>query len=387
MILVTDPDPMFRDRVRTLLAGVEDSVEEGSGLDDLLVRVGSGPLVVLLGPGIDQGLALDTITQVNANGQERVGAIMFVESLDSGLLRSALRSGFADVLTHDVDAAELAEAVSRAWPKSAPAAPASGDGDDDDRIATVVTVFSTKGGSGKSLVATNLAVMLAEDRDVVLVDLSMQSGDCAIMLQMLARHTFAEAAENVDRLDAAALDAYLATHETGLKLLAAPHDPALAEMISGAAVTKIIQMLQSRHDVVVIDAPPFFNDHVLAAMDLTDQIILLGSMDVPSVKNLRMALTTLQQLGHGRQRVITVLNRADSNVGLRVQEIEKSLDTKIDVQIPSSRAVPTSINRGMPLAQDQPRSPVVEAIGQIIPKIGADTAEKPKSKSRFGWMR
>lgn len=384
MIVLTDPDPAFRTHVRGLLDGAAEPIVDAMTLDELWGCADSAaePVVAVLGPGVPHDDALGAVTQATSRS---LGAILFVQTLEPAMLRAAMRAGAADVLTPDVSAQELADALDRAKP-DAGLPPVPHVDPDPAEHGTVVTVFSTKGGSGKSLVATNLAVLLAQDHDVVLVDLSMQSGDDAIMLQMLPRHTIADVAQVADRLDAGALDGYLTTHESGVQLLAAPHDPALADTVKASTITRILELARLSHDVVIVDAPPYFNEHVLAALDLTDRIVLLGSMDVPSVKNLRIALTTLQQLGNGRDRVVTVLNRADSSVGLRVAEIEKSLDTKIDVQIPSSRAVPTSINRGMPLAQDQPKSPVVLAIAEIIPKILQDAAETTRSKSRF-WSR
>ena len=204
------------------------------------------------------------------------------------------------------------------------------------------------------------------DRKVVLVDLDLQSGDLAIMLQLMPALSLYDASQNIDRLDPQALAGYLTPHGSGVQLLAAPLEPSVAEAVTADAVARLLEMLQSTFDVVIVDSPAFFTDQVLAAFDVSDEIILVGSMDVPSVKNLRLALTTLAQLGHGRERIRTVLNRADSNVGLRTSEVEKSLDTPIDVQIPSSRDVPLSVNQGIPLAHSKPRSPVVGAIRELL---------------------
>jgi pilus assembly protein CpaE len=144
---------------------------------------------------------------------------------------------------------------------------------------------------------------------------------------------------------------------------------------------------------VVIDSPPSFTDHVLAALDQSDECVLMTSMDVPSIKNMKLSLQTLQLLGFGRDRIRLVLNRADSKVGLTVQAVEKTLGTTVDVSIPSSRDVSVSINRGTPLVIDNPKSPVVASIYKMLEFLGAgpakpiDETPEPAQHKRFGFRK
>jgi pilus assembly protein CpaE len=130
--------------------------------------------------------------------------------------------------------------------------------------------------------------------------------------------------------------------------------------------------------LTVVDGPPMFTEQMLAAIDVSDEIVLVGSMDVPSIKNLKLAISTMVQLGHPREQLRIVLNRADSKVGLRAGEVEKSLGVQIDVQIPSSRDVPLSINQGTPLAVSRPRSPVVQAIGALADAVAPPAEDKTR---------
>lgn len=380
MIIVCDPDP----GVRKHLAGLLDSDVAPTELNDAAslraaIDQVSHPTVLVLGSKMD----VDDVLGIAANLEGRTvpAAIVLVrESLDAGTVRRALRSGISDVLGADeLDAEEFRAAIERAFADAREHAPVStgGAGGTEGRV---VTVFSTKGGCGKSLVASNLAVLLGQTgASVALVDLDLQSGDLAIMMQVMPSLSIYDAAQSTDRMDADALVGYLTPHASGVSLLAAPLEPSLSEAVTPASVSTILKLLRSRYDFVVIDGPAFFTDQILVAIDQSDQVVLVGSLDVPSVKNLRTALTTLHQLGHPRERILTVLNRADSNVGLRVPEVEKSLGTSIDVQLPSSREVPLSINQGSPLAADRRRSDVVQAISQLVPRIAPDRAEHSES--------
>ena len=370
MYILCDPDDGWRSQLRGRLPGsaavteVRAPSEGRAALED-----GSEPTTLLLGPSLDARDALQLAAQVDESDRP-VAAVLFLHRLDTTIMRDALRAGVVDVLTPDVSDDELGDALARAREEAGERLPEAGPGDGEDH-GKVITVFSTKGGCGKSLVASNLAILIAQQAqgDVALVDLDLQSGDLAIMLQMMPGLSIYDAAQSIDRIDADALKGYLTPHDSGVSLLAAPLEPSLAEAVSAEAVARMLQLLRERFAYVVIDGPAFFTDQVLAAIDLSDHVVLVGSLDVPSIKNLRMALNTLQQLGRPRDEILTVLNRADSNVGLRTPEVEKSLGTIIDVRLPSSRDVPMSINQGAPLAGERRKSEVVDAIAELLPKL------------------
>lgn len=385
MIIVCDPDPGVRKQLVSQLAADSAPTElaDTASLRAAIDQV-SQPTVLVLGTHLDLDAALGIASSLDA-GTRPAAVVLIREVLDTGTVRRALRSGVSDVLGADeLDPEEFRAAIDRALADASDHAP-PGSVEREGDEGRVVTVFSTKGGCGKSLVASNLAVLLAQTgARVALVDLDLQSGDLAIMLQLMPSLSIYDAAQSVERMDADALEGYLTRHASGISLLAAPLEPSLSEAVSANSVATMMTLLKSTFDFVVVDGPAFFTDQVLVAIDQSDQVVLVGSLDVPSVKNLRTALTTLHQLGHPRDRILTVLNRADSNVGLRVPEVEKSLGTSIDVQLPSSREVPLSINQGSPLATNRRRSDVVEAIARLVPSIAPERAERDGGgRSRF----
>jgi pilus assembly protein CpaE len=158
------------------------------------------------------------------------------------------------------------------------------------------------------------------------------------------------------------VQALLTPHSPGLTTLVAPVEPGLAETIPAELVGRLLEVLRSQYDIVVVDTPPAFDDHVLAAFDRSDIVALLATLDIPALKNLKITLETLELLNYPRERLRIVLNRADSKVGLSINEVEKTLKATISAQIPSSREVPASVNRGVPLVLDDPKHPVSQAI-------------------------
>jgi pilus assembly protein CpaE len=225
-------------------------------------------------------------------------------------------------------------------------------------------VFSAKGGCGKTTLATNLAVALADGgrRQVCLVDLDLSFGDVAIAMQLFPAHTIADAVPLASDLDKAGVSGLLTPHSPGLTTLVAPVEPGSAENIPASLVSDLLTILRQMFDFVVIDSPPAFTDHVLAAFDQSDYIALIATLDIPALKNLKLTLETMDLLSYPRDRYRVVLNRADSKVGLSLTEVEKTLGAPIMAEIPSSRDVPASINRGVPIVLDNHNHPVSVAI-------------------------
>lgn len=384
MIVITEPNRRFRTSVVEQLSKFkEPSSKNGlvevaeAGELERIVSNGAGDVeVALIGPGLAAQDALSLASRLQAQAPE-VSVILISAGLSGELLHAALRAGVRDVLPQSFTSAQLNEAVERALGLSRSLRGRGGlPSENAASRGKVVVVFSGKGGCGKSFVSTNLAVLIAQTtgQEVALVDLDLQSGDLAIMLQLSPKWTIQDASSRLEGLDAEELAGYLTPHQSGVRLLAAPFEPQDADGITGSAVHAVLGILRDSFKYVVVDGPSSFNDPVLAAIDESDECVLMTSMDVPSIKNLKMSLRTLTQLGVDRERLRLVLNRADSKVGLHLKEVEESLGTSIDVSLPSSRDVPLSINQGVPLALQNRKSPVVPALATLAEIVTAGAA-------------
>ena len=326
-----------------------------------------GEDAIVVGANVDLESALDLAGQLRVT-RPSLGVVLVRRRVDTSVLGDALRAGVREVI-EERDLAGLNAAVGRVRELARTLrdqVPGGGIPEDDRGHGTVVTVFSAKGGCGKTTLATNLAAALADNgrHEVCLVDLDLSFGDVAIALQLFPSHTIADAVSMGDRLDADAVDSLLTPHSPGLTTLVAPVEPG-ATGISADLVGRILDLLRARFEFVIVDTPPAFDDQVLAAFDRSDLIALIATLDIPALKNLKLTLETLDLLNYPREKWLVLLNRADSKVGLALNEVEKTLKVPISAQIPSSRDVPASINRGTPIVLDDPKHPVTLAIKQF----------------------
>jgi pilus assembly protein CpaE len=266
------------------------------------------------------------------------------------------------------DSGQLLEAIERASEtlNFAPTPPVRADGAAQE--GRLISVFSTKGGAGKSVVASNLAVILARQTSapVALVDADLQFGDVAVMMKLTPQHTIVDAVAAIQRLDASLLQSLLVRHEpSGLYVLPAPVEPAFADQVSGADMVRIVKILQSFCAYVVIDTPAHFNDVVLALLEESDDILLISGMDIPNIKNVKLGLQTLRLLNIPVSKLKLVLNRSNSKVKLDIGEVERTLQMKADALIPSDILVPQSVNKGVPAVIDAPKSAVSRSLEQL----------------------
>jgi pilus assembly protein CpaE len=365
MSVIVEADPT---RAETLRSALGPGVLVLKTLDELRrhLEAHPGEDAVVLGPSVDQDAAFHLSDGMRIT-RTSLGVVLVRRRIDTPLLVDALRNGIREVV-EERNLAGVNDAVRRVRDVAAAMRQRSSHGEgEDSRRGVVVTVFSAKGGCGKTTLASNLAASLADGgrRDVCLVDLDLNFGDVAIVLQLFPAHTLADAVPLLETLDLPAVLALLTPHSPGLSALVAPVEPGSAETVPASLITTILQLLREEFAFVIVDTPPAFTDHVLAAFDQSDVIALLATLDIPALKNLKLTLETLDLLNYPRERLRVVLNRADSKVGLALSEVEKTLRVPIALHIPSSRAVPASINRGVPIMLDDPSHPVSMAIRQF----------------------
>jgi pilus assembly protein CpaE len=250
----------------------------------------------------------------------------------------------------------------------------------------VITVFSPKGGTGKTVVSTNLAVTLAknEGKRTLLLDLDLQFGDAAIMLGLEPTKTIYDLVVAPGELDSEKLAGYVTKHQCGLDVLAAPLRPEDAELIVESKVTALIEVAKTSYDAIVVDTSPFFHGPMLATLDRTDELLVLCGLDVPTLKNVRLALQTLEMLSFPASRIRYVMNRTNANVGLSTREVEAGLKVKIGFELPTDRAVQVSVNRGEAVVLAEPRSEFSKGIAAIAKHVApATTAVKKVERKRL----
>ncbi len=348
---------------------------------------------IVLGPGVDLEAAAALADTLRVT-RPATSVILIRRRVDTSVLAEALRSGMREVV-EERDLTGLGEAVRRAaqvWQAL--------NGPVEDSLGAapgkLITVFSPKGGVGKTTLAVNLAMALsAEESKTCLVDLDLAFGDIAITLQLFPARTIADAVHMEHDLDFAVLETLLTPHRSGLSALVAPVQPDAKDSVSPALISKILRLLKANFDYVVVDTSPAFDEHVLHAIDEADQMLLVTTLDVPTLKNVKIAVETLDLLNFPASKRNLVLNRADDKVGLSSDKVQSTLGMQIMSSIPTSPQVASATNSGEPIVSSLPRHPVSQAIknlarevsGKLNPEVPVSHKSTPASPPRRGLLR
>lgn len=346
-----------------------------------------GPDIVTLGADIDIETALRLARALDRDHPEI--EVLLVTKPSAKLWERAMKAGVAAVIPPDVELDELREEFDRALQVAERRrVNLTSDADPSSRSHRVLVVTAAKGGAGKSVVASNVAVGLAqaEPESVVLVDLDLQFGDIAGALQLNPEHTIADAA-NLSTVDLTSLKVFLTPHSSGLYTLCAPPTPPDADDVMPELVTRIIELLSEEFRYVVVDTSAGLTEHTIAAFEVATDFVLVGNMDVASVHALRKEIDVLDQLGHARQARHFVLNRSDSRVGLSHPDVEATVGLRIDAAIPSSRAVPMTFNQGVALVQSDPRSPVARVLMEFVGVFAEVPVQNESGGFALPWRR
>jgi pilus assembly protein CpaE len=340
------------------MVGASTSVAEGAA------ALAGGHLDAVLHATRGASLPADELAAIREH--TRAPVLILASSSSAGLLEQALDADVADVLLLP----QLVENIVFSIRKATHTTKRHHD-TGSSRHGRIVTVFSPKGGTGKTVTATNLAAACAkfEGRKTLLLDLDLQFGDAAIMLGLEPEKTIYDLVVAPGELDTEKLAGYTTKHTSGLDVLPAPLRPEDAELVTEAKLGRLLEVARESFDVIVVDTSPFFHGPMLATLDRTDELLLLSSLDVPTLKNLRLALQTLELLSFPKQRIKIVLNRSNSKVGMKQNEVEGALGMKVRFEIPSDRAVPLSVNRGKPVVLDEEGADVSKAIRQMAKSL------------------
>jgi pilus assembly protein CpaE len=363
----------FRQQVARALEIEPDEVgwvQSATAAEELLITAYTQIDVLVLSPEVKEPDALG-LAEFVGRASPGTAIVLVRDHTWNGLLPAAMRAGIRDVVDMTQGADELRDAVERAvaWAASLRSV-TNVQSDTQTERGKIVSIFSSKGGTGKTFLTSNLASAIAEltGEDVAVVDLDVDMGDVFTYFGKEPSATIQDLmalGEGATGEDIRAVGVSMGDH---LWAYGAPPDPA-AEAPAGEAIGKFLRAVRANFAWVIVDASVDYSDSALVCFDLSDTICLVTGLDVVGVKHLSKALDTLLSIGLPRDRFRVVLNRADSKVGLDAGDVERVMRIQVDAMIPSSRLVPTSLNKGRPVVVDEPSSEVSTSIRQLAVKF------------------
>jgi len=393
-VLIVDDIPETRESLRKLLYFESDLEVVGtaaSGEDAVRQTRETRPDIVLMDinmPGMDGITATETITQKFPYAQ----VIMMSVQADADYLRRSMLAGAREFLTKPFTADDLVSSIRRVYElglsrrisleqagvpvegvTGVAAKPAKPRG-------KLITVFSPKGGTGRSTIAVNLAIALQglADYKVALVDASLQFGDVAVLLNLQAARSIADLIPQIKDLDSDMIAGVLTPHSSGVKALLAPSRPELADLVAPEHLKAIVQELLTLFDFVIVDTWASLHDLVLGILDISDRILLITTPDIPSIKNAKLFFEVTDALQYPEERAMLIINMADRRGAINVRDIEASIKHPVAAKIPlDERSAIQAANEGVPVVFGNRKSPLAQAITDLAQTLVAELAPKP----------
>src|SRR5690349_21457467 len=416
-VLIVDDIPETRDHLTKLL-GFESDIEvvgsAASGAEAIDLAGSLKPDVVLMDINMPD---MDGIAATERLARTVPGASVVMMSVqgEADYLRRSMLAGAREFLVKPFSSDELTASIRQVYTRereklsrivvqpaaaaaTAPAPKPAGAEREPGEPGRVVAVFGPKGGVGRTTLAVNLAVAAATElgQRTCLVDASFQFGDVGVLLNLNPKNkSIAELIPELQQGEPESLDTFVINHSAGIRVLLAPPSPEMAELITPESAKRVIEALRHDHDLIVVDCMSSFNDTTLAILDLADTVLTMLSLEITSIKNIRLFLEVADQLGYSSDKVRLVLNRADSSLGIRVADVEHSIGRRVDHTIVSDgRSVVYALNRGVPFFLSNREAQVSQDVLRLASAVvgtkepAAEVGDPKKAaqkKSLFAW--
>lgn len=392
-VIIADDSLETRNNIKELLSfekKVEVIGEAQNGEEAVLITKEAKPDVVLMDinmPVMDGIKAAETISTAAP------GTIVIMMSVqgEHNYLRKSMAAGAREFLLKPFSNDELISCIIKTFETESKRRNSSSVLKESENIKTrIITAFSTKGGVGKTTIASNLAVSIARvtKKKVALIDLDLQFGDIAIMLNVSAKNTISELIKELNQPDNIIMEEYLVNHFSGVRVLPAPNKPEYAEYITSMHVERILNSLRGDYHYIVIDTSASFHETVLTSLDMSDRILLVSTLDLPTIKNVKSGLDIMDSLHYPKGKIKVILNKASEQYGVKYKDFENTLKHPIWAYIPEdSQTVITSANKGFPFVMTRTETRIAKAIINIANEIvNEKSGEDDKSaiKKIFG---
>jgi pilus assembly protein CpaE len=293
----------------------------------------------------------------------RTFVILVAENLDVETMQNAVKVGCHNITELPATPKEFAEYIKTVYHNESIRIKSLSEKESLLWSSTVITVFGAKGGLGKSTIAANLAVKLAEKRKkVALIDLDLQFGDLHIFLDIEPKDTIIELVQDVITPNIDSVRSYMAVHSSGVHLLCAPKSPEYAELVSAEKIQSLLSLLRSYYDYVIVDTSPSFSEVTMTAIEASSIIFFVTGLDISILRNSKLSVSILESLQQ-MDKIRLIVNRAVDMNSITVNDVQKIIGYPIWAKIPSDYKVAVNaLNRGVPFVTGAPSSKLSESV-------------------------
>jgi len=395
-VLIADDIAATREDIKRLLYFEEDIEvvgEAGDGEEAVMLASELKPDVVLMDVNMPRVDGIEATERISVNVPQCAIIIISIQG-EQEYLRKAMAAGARDYLVKPFSSKELANAIYRVSESQrkrniflSPSLSAVSTLTLPVKKGRIISFFCTKGGVGKTTLACNMAVALAQDykKKVVLVDLDLTSGDVAVMLNLSPKNTIADMVQEQENLDTQLVESFLIQHLSGLKVLPAPLSPEQAELVKAEHIEQLLKILKDNYEYIIIDTAPVYTDINLSVLEASDRILLTLNQDLTTLKHVKKAQEILKALNYDA-KIRTVLSQQSSE-GLKIKEIEKNLGISLTSIVPEDfKTVKSAINKGVPFVMSQQHTKVALSIGNLIEALDITKAEEASEERKRSFI-
>ncbi|MBP7174773.1 MAG: response regulator [Thermoclostridium sp.] len=389
-IIIVDDSRETVENIRTLLR-FETTVEvigaAFDGKESIKLCEKLKPDIVLMDVNMPEMDGL-TATQIITMQFPEIGVIIMSVQGEKEYLKKAMVAGAREYIVKPFSSEDLVQTILKTYEMQNRRKSLSKV--QDHQISTrIFTVFSTKGGVGKTTIASNLAVAMARTtkKRVALIDMDLQFGDIAVMLNLSIKNTIYDLVKDLKDMDSDIIEDYMVTHFSGVSVLPAPAKPEYSEFIDAKHIEKILNLLIGNYHYIIIDAAASFNETVLTALDMSEKILCVSTLDLPTIKNIKVGLDLMDSLKYSHEKIHIVLNKASEQFGVKYKEFEQTIGHPVWAYIPEdSQTVITSANKGLPFVMTRSETKVARAIYSISEALCERKADEQKEKQKRKWI-
>jgi pilus assembly protein CpaE len=403
-VLIVDDIPSTLDNLQKLLSfepDIQVVATATNGKEGVEQTKKLAPDIVLMDVNMP---IMDGIQATEQMVSEVPGCPVIIMSVqgERDYLRRAMQSGAREFLIKPFSGDELIASIRRVYQleqkkesflakstgtAAAPAAPGHAEAPRRGEQGQVFFFYSGKGGVGKSLIAANLAVSMANETKakVALVDLDLQFGDIGVLLNLDHSQGITDLIENIDHMDQDYIREIMVDGPFGIKVLLPPISPELADLVTVDHVRRIFGELRKMFDYVVVDSSAHLGEINLEVLDHADKVVVVTSLSIPSIKNTKLALKIFDSLSVSPDRVVLLLNKSDAHSEFNKESVEANLRFPISGQVPNdAKLVINSVNRGNPFVTTHPESEISQRIRELVAKLIPPMAAKAEVETAAG---